>query len=144
MTDEPLEHVRETRHLLNNHIQITQMQLENIQTKMDERRLSQDEKLDSLSKLMEQRHAQQDANVKELTSTLKWAGGLIVSLVLAVLGWSLVQQYNANESTKTDLQQQLNLLKSQEAERNRFRDEIRTQLTPGATETPSASGGVAK
>lgn len=144
MTGEPLEHLRETRHLLNNHIQITQMQLQTIEQKMDDRRLQQDQKLDNMAVLMEQRHAQHADKITELTSSLKWAAGLVVSLVLAVLGWSLVQQYNANEATKNDLQQQVNLLKAQEAERNRFRDEIRSQLAPGAAQAPSASGGVAQ
>lgn len=123
MVDDPLEHSRETRHLLNSHIQLTQL------------------KLDQLNTTMEAKHNSQSAKLDQMYSALKWAGGLIISLILTVLGWSLIQQINANEAAKKDMQQQIDLLKAQEAERLRYRDEIISLLSPRTTETPDAPVG---
>jgi hypothetical protein len=112
MTEEALEHSRETRHLLNNHIQITQY------------------KLESLEKAGEERHDVLTGMVTRLESALKWAGGLLISLILTVLGWSLLQQVNANESQKKDVQQQLDLMKAAEIQR------LAGLAQPRAAETP--------
>lgn len=65
-------------------------------------------------------------SIEELKSILKWAGSLIISLIIGVLAWSLVQQYNANEDQKRQLENQIRLLQEQErtrliAEQNRAR-----------------------
>ena len=81
--------------------------------------------------------------LEEIKSLMKWAGSLTISLIIGVLAWSLVQQYQANEQQKRDLEQQIRLLQEQErtraiAEENRR--VLQDQLTPGASEAPAASG----
>jgi cytoskeletal protein RodZ len=51
-------------------------------------------------------------SVGELKSMLTWIGGVIISLIIGVLGWSLVQQFAANEAQKTALQLQITQLQS--------------------------------
>jgi hypothetical protein len=101
MADEGLDHSRETRHLLNNHIQVTGLKLETMERE---------------GKL---RHQAVVDVIARLESALKWAGGIIVSLTLTVLGWALLQQINANEAQKKDMQQQLDLLRAQAAQQLR-------------------------
>lgn len=85
------------------------------------------------------------ASLDELKNILKWAGGIIVTLMISFMSWSALQQYNANESQKRDLQQQLTLIKNQEdadAERQQLLDQLRKELSPGASITPvTPSGG---
>jgi len=121
--DNALEHSRETRHLLNNHIMVTNLKLENMEKASDER------------------HAVVAEKVTRLESAIKWAGGLIVSLVLTVLGWAVLQQINANEAQKKDMQQQIKLLEEQERARNHVRSEILERLPPSTAEAASASLG---
>jgi hypothetical protein len=82
--EDSLNHSRATREMLNLHIQKTELQLDQV-----------------------------TSLVRMVVSILKWAGGLIVSLLLTVLGWSVVQQFNANEAQKHDLQRQIQLLSAQ-------------------------------
>lgn len=89
MSDEGSEHSRETRHLLNNHIQMTTYQLQVMERNGQER------------------HQAVVASVSKLYTGLCWAAGLLVPIFLSFLGWSLLQQINANEAQKRDLQQQL-------------------------------------
>lgn len=110
MSEDPLDHSRETRHLLNNHIQVTKITLENLERTGKDRH-------DTLVASANSRHSAVLANIARLESALKWAGGIIVSLTLTVLGWALLQQFNANEAQKKDLQQQLDLLRAQQIER---------------------------
>jgi cytoskeletal protein RodZ len=51
-------------------------------------------------------------SVTEIKSMLTWIGGVIISLIIGVLGWSLVQQFAANEAQKTALQLQITQLQS--------------------------------
>jgi hypothetical protein len=83
-------------HAVANHIQVTAIQLTNLEKKIDTT------------------HATTDGKIDRLESILKWAGGLIIMLFLSTLTWSLAQQYNSNEATKRDLQQQVELLKMQQ------------------------------
>jgi hypothetical protein len=53
-------------------------------------------------------------DITDLKNALKWAGGLIISLMLSFMAWAALQQYNANESQKKDLQEQVSLLKTQD------------------------------
>lgn len=72
-------------------------------------------------------------DIKEVKSALKWAGGLIISLMISFMAWAALQQYNANETQKADLQKQVNLLKTQD-EASKERDAILRQLQKnGAT-----------
>lgn len=114
----------EAVHDLRNHIAVTEIRLTNIDKKIDQHHID-------LTKAHE-----------ELKGFLRWAGGLIVSLFLAVMAWSLTQQYNANETAKTDMAQQIQLLKDQERARNAVRAEILSRLgtgTPEPTETPAGT-----
>lgn len=110
MVEDSLEHSRETRHLLNNHIQITQIKLDGLEKSGQERH-------DLLVDAGNVRHATVVANLARLENALKWAGSIIISLMLTVLGWAVVQQINANEAQKKDMQQQLELLQAQEIQR---------------------------
>lgn len=103
----------EASHGLNNHIAVTGIKLDTLDSKMD-----------------------------RLESIIKWAGGLIVMLVISTLSWSLAQQYNANESTKKDLQAQVQLLREQQRNGLIARDErqeILSRLPSGGAETPAAT-----
>lgn len=66
-----------------------------------------DIKIDNLAKELR-------AQLTRLENILKWAGSLLVTLFISTLVWSLTQQYNANESQKRDLQQQVQLLEAQQ------------------------------
>ncbi len=114
-----MAHSVETRHLLNNHIQITQLEIKN------------------LDKAGADRHEVLEGAVGELKSALKWAGGLVVSLILTVLGWAVMQQLNANESQKKEMAQQIEILQSQERARVQTRSEILSRL-PSARTAESA------
>lgn len=115
-----MEHSRETRHLLNNHIQITQI------------------KLDNLDKDGQARHESLGASFNKLESALKWAGGLVVSLMLTVLGWAVMQQINSNETTKKEMAQQIQMLQQQEQARVATRSEILSRL-PSARAAEAAA-----
>ena len=56
-----------------------------------------------------------DKSIAELKGMLKWVGGVIISLILAVLGWSLAQQYQANEAQKSQLLDQIHTLQAASA-----------------------------
>lgn len=105
-------------------------QVANIRHDLANHKMVTDIKLDGLVKL-----------VAELKSQLKWAGGLIVMLFISTLTWSLNQQYNANESQKKDMQQQLVILREQERARNASRAEILSRLPAGTTQSTDPSVG---
>lgn len=67
---------------------------------------------------------------------MKWAGGLLFSLILAVLGWSLLQQISANSAQMENNEKQIELLR--ERDRTRVLTEELQALTTNArrTETP--------
>lgn len=82
-------------------------------------------------------------NVTELKNALKWAGGLIISLMLSFMAWAALQQFNANETTKRDLQEQVNLLKNQEKaalERDQILKEIRANEGTATTRDSASIG----
>lgn len=58
-------------------------------------------------KLHDERHAILQKDITDLSSTVKWIGGVLITLILSVLGWSLGQQYNANEAQKKALSDQI-------------------------------------
>lgn len=58
-------------------------------------------------KLHDERHTALQASVQELKTMVTWIGGVMISLIIGVLGWSLAQQYNANEAQKKALQDQI-------------------------------------
>ena len=110
--------VNDTAHALANHVAVTGIKIDNIDHKFD-----------------------------QLQSQLKWAGGLIVSLFLAALAWSLGQQYSANESTKKDLSAQVELLKEQRRSSVAARADrqiIMERLSPSGTETLDSTEGGGK
>lgn len=131
MSEDALQHSRETRHLLNTHIDVTRVKLDALQTSTETQHRAQTEAAN-------ERYAQLNANIARMESVMKWAGGVIISLILTVLGWALVQQINANESQKRDLQQQLDLLKAQQAQR------LELLSRSGAADTGVAPHGAAK
>lgn len=58
-------------------------------------------------KLHDERHAILQKDITDLSSTVKSIGAVLISLILSVLGWSLAQQYNANEAQKMALSAQI-------------------------------------
>ena len=72
--------IRDVKHSLNNHVHTTDIYRK------------------AMTDKMEDNHKEVSDKVDQLLSGLKWAGGLIVSLLLSVLGWSVLQQINANEA----------------------------------------------
>lgn len=101
--DTAYDHSRETRHLLANHIQLTDVHLSNL------RKL-----IEGVNESANERSVKQEKGFEEVKSILKWAGGLIISLILTVLGWALVQQVNANDAQRSDMKQQLELIRERE------------------------------
>lgn len=69
--------------------------------------------------LCAERYRNIEKSIAEIKGIMKWAGSLVIMLILSVLGWSLVQQYNANEATKQRLQEQVEFLQSQATAGNR-------------------------
>lgn len=99
-------------------------------------------RLTQLDKKIDETHKETNEKIDKIESAIKWAGGLIVSLVLSVLGWAVLQQINANESQKKEMAQQIELLKQQEAVRAQTRTEILSRLPPRTAETAGATDGV--
>lgn len=58
-------------------------------------------------KLHDERHAVLQTSVQELKTMVSWIGSVMITLIIGVLGWSLVQQWNANEAQKRALQDQI-------------------------------------
>jgi len=111
--------VAEVRHELRNHIAVYEIKHENLKTDVKG-------KHDTLKSELTGEHASLTKALDEIKSLMKWAGSLIITLIIGVLGWSLVQQYQANEQQKRELEQQIRLLQEQErtrviAEQNRDR-----------------------
>jgi hypothetical protein len=77
--------------------------------------------------VIEIRLTQLGTNIQELRGALKWAGGLIISLMLSFMGWAALQQYNANEQQKKDLETQVQLLEREDKAAN-DRDRILREL----------------
>lgn len=105
MVEDAVSHSRETRQLLDNHVDLTEVKLTNM-----------------------------EKSIARIESALKWAGGLIVSLLLTVLGWAVVQQINANESQKNELRQQVLLLQQQQQQE-------RMESAARAAEAAAAANG---
>lgn len=122
---EARDRASETAHNLRNHITVT------------------DYRLQTMDKKIDAHHNDQSAKLERLESILKWAGGLIVMLFLSTLTWSLAQQYNANEASKKDMAQQIELLQAQQRNSSaarQDRQEILSRLPePGATQPPGVS-----
>lgn len=92
--------------------------------------------LKNLRQIVDIKLEQIKGDIGDLRNILKWAGGLIVSLMLSFMAWALLQQYNANEAAKNDLQQQLNLLRTQQEQRRL------EQLPPSAPQPAVTTDGV--
>lgn len=129
------EYARETRHMLNNHMQVTGIKLDQLGKNVDARH-------EALTTLLEEKIETVTGATKRLEGALKWAGGLIISVMIAVMGWSFVQQVNANEATKTELAHQVDLLKTQEQARVQYREEVLSRLPAGAAQTGDATNGL--
>lgn len=71
-----------------------------------------DDRFNDLQKRNDERHSTIQDSIKEVKTMLTWVGGVLISLIISVLGWSLVQQYNANEATQKALQEQVRVLQS--------------------------------
>lgn len=107
--DDALSHSRETRQLLNTHESLTEVHLKTLA-----------EKISSIEK------------------AIKWAGTLIVSIMLTVLGWAVTQQISANESQKNELKQQVLLLEQQQ--HNLERERELSARTPEASDSAPRLG----
>jgi hypothetical protein len=101
--------------------------------------------INNTKQIFEIRLGQVVSSIEELKNILKWAGGLIVTLMISFMSWSALQQYNANEAQKRDLQHQITLIKSQETaeqDRQRILQELRKDLdNAGGTVTTVPSDG---
>lgn len=86
----------------------------------------------------EVKHGELARSLSKIESLLKWAGSLIISLILGVLGWSLLQQITNNAQQQKDLQAQIKLLEQQERARVLQQPEQRV-LPPSAAETALAA-----
>lgn len=104
--------VRDTRHELTQHRQATEIHLAHIERQIEDSAKNTNMKIDRVE------------------SVIKWAGSLLVTLLLSVLGWSVVQQITANQMQQQELKRQIELLEAQE--------QVRV-LTPGASKATSAS-----
>lgn len=58
-------------------------------------------------------------NISRIENILKWAGSLIVTILIAVLGWLIVAQINNNEEEKKALEKQIEIL-----EKNQFQPHL--------------------
>lgn len=90
------------------------------------------------AQVFEIRLGQITKSIEELKNILKWAGGLVITLMISFMSWSALQQYNANEQQKRDLQNQIQLIESNErAERDRQRilNQLRQDLGSSGTVT---------
>lgn len=117
----PLIHSRETRLLLETHVATTALRLDQlVQTNAA-----------SIQAVKEQ--------MTRFEQVLKYVGGLMISLILSVLAWSLTQQYSANEAQQRTNQQQIELL--QERERSAQLEQQLNQSDPSGTQSTVASDG---
>jgi hypothetical protein len=103
MVEEAVAHSRETRQLLNTHVSLTEVKLTNLET-----------------------------SIARIESAMKWAGGLIITLLISVLGWAVVQQINANEAQNRELRQQMILLQQQQ-QQERLDSAARASQAAGAS-----------
>lgn len=134
---DPIIHSRETRQLLDAlkdkvelRFQHTSEALTRLERSSEERAAEQKSFLDNIKIEGQEREARQTEKIEEIKSILKWAGGLIVSLILTVLGWSAVQQFEANQARQDELQQQIELLEQ--------REELQ-RLNTGGPQTPDTT-----
>lgn len=93
------QQIADVRHELRNHMSVNEIKHNNLQ------------------KEVATEHKSLTDSLVEIKSLMKWAGSLIITLIIGVLGWSLVQQYQANEQSKKDLEAQIKLLQEQEKTR---------------------------
>jgi hypothetical protein len=70
-----------------------------------------------LEKKIDVTHADTSGRIDEIKNAIKWAGSLIITLMITVLGWAVVQQLNANEAQKDEMRRQIILLQQQEIAR---------------------------
>lgn len=110
MTEDAMAHSRETRHALEKHILLSEAQMRRMEESAAARHTALVEASDA-------RHLTLNGNLQRLESMFKWAGSLIITAMISVLGWSVLQQINANEAQRLDMQRQLELLQAQEFER---------------------------
>lgn len=106
-------------HAVANFRAVTEVQLRQLDTKIDTT------------------HAETNSKIDKIEGAIKWAGGIIISLMLAVIGWAVTQTLSANESQSKEMKQQIELLKQQESARVNARAEILSRLPP-ASATESA------
>lgn len=115
------DEVRDVRHELNNHVQTTELHLS------------------GLEKSIESNHKAVTEKVEDIRKAILWAGGLVISIMLSVLGWAVLQQISANEAQKQELQQQIRLL--QESDRARLLQQQNDELSARAAEAVGSSVG---
>jgi len=149
--------VAEVRHELRNFQAVSDIKVENLKVDLDRtarevkgelERTAQDLKSDtaksaaSVKTNFEEKHATLTTALTKIESLMKWAGSLIVSLILGVLGWSLLQQVQNNEQQKRDLQSQIKLLEEQDRTRllaNRNAEILRS-VAPEQSQASSTKG----
>lgn len=106
--------VRDVQHKLNGHMQTTEIHLKNLETSMATN------------------HKAMADKVEDIRKAILWAGGIVISVMLSVLGWAVLQQINANEAQKQGMEDQIRIL--QESERARALQERNDELTSSAAE----------
>jgi hypothetical protein len=108
------DNARDAVHAVANFRAVTEVQLRQLDTKIDTT------------------HQETNGKIDKIEAAIKWAGGLIISLMLAVIGWAVTQTLSANESQSKEMKQQIELLKQQESARVNARAEILSRLPPSS------------
>ncbi len=151
--NEARRQVAEVRHELRNFQAVSEIKQENLkndfertakEVKAELIRSSEDtksatvESAKAVKKDFEAKHNELTTNLQKIESLLKWAGSLLITLILGVLGWSLLQQITNNSQQQKDLQAQIKLLEQQERARMLQQPEMRV-LPPSAAESALAA-----
>lgn len=101
--------------------------LENRITQHDREIAEQRHELKNAKTVFELKLQQVVNSLDELKRIMKWAGGMIVTLMISFMSWSALQQYNSNERQKDELAQQIRLIQNQE-QATKDREAILRQL----------------
>jgi hypothetical protein len=152
------QQVAEVRHELRNYQSVNDIKAQNLKTDLERTasevkteltRTAQELKSNQAASAatvkadFEAKHGEVTTAISKIESLLKWAGSLIITLILGVLGWSLLQQITNNQQQQKDLQSQIKLLEQQERARQLQLPEAR-MLPPSAAETALTTNGVSQ
>lgn len=66
-----------------------------------------------------ERYAGIHASMGEIKNILKWAGGTLFSIIISLLAWLALQQFNANDQARKSAETKIELLEKQIAQQAR-------------------------